>query len=119
MLPVTIRAHRSIFDTRLDRGAVHAFGELPADFLVALCTSAGYVPMIHTRASVHRGIYVVISVTAVAIRRFFTAARNRPPVNALLVRLDGMGDRDLMPGQKARITVTLGACIRQVFARDG
>src|SRR5271165_3185196 len=111
MLPVTIRAHRSIFDTRLDRSAVHALAELPANFLVALCTSAGYVPMIYTRASVHRGIYVVISVTAVAIRCFFTAARDRAPVNALLVRLDRMRDRNLMAGQKARITVTLGACI--------
>src|SRR6516225_4146911 len=77
------------------------------DFLVTGRAGFRNPPMIHVRAFVPCGIDVVVAVAVVAVRRLLAASRDGAAVYALLVRFNGMRDRDVMAREETWIAMAL------------
>jgi hypothetical protein len=118
VLAVAVDANRSVAHSVFDRFAVDTLVELAGDFLVALRAGLRHIPVIDFGARIGCGIDVMTAVATGAGCRFL-AERDGARVHALLIGIDGMRHRNLVPRQKARIAVTLGASIRHVLAGNG
>lgn len=113
MLAVAIGADGRSADAGFQRLAVNAFHVGFRNFGVAGAAGFRDVPVIDLGARIARGIDGVRAVT-VRTGGGVLAFGNGARVDALLVKLDGVGDWNLVTGKKARIAVASGAGIGTV-----
>ena len=118
VLAVAIDANGRISHSGLDGFAVHALVELARDFLVALRAGLRHLPVIDPGAGVGGGIDVMRAVATGTGGRVL-AESDRASVDALLVRIDRMGDRNFVARQERCVAVALGASVGQILTRDG
>src|ERR1017187_3479806 len=118
VLSLAVYANGRVPHAGLDRDAMDAFVELAGDFLVALRAGLGHFPVIDPGALIGGRIDVMTAMATGTGGRIL-AERDRARVNALLVRIDRMSHRNLVPRQEPRIAVALGASIGNVPGGDG
>jgi hypothetical protein len=88
------------------------------NFCVTLPTSRWNIKVVNLRLHVLRGQYSVAAVTVRTGCGRFVAVYDSPAVNALLVKLYGMGEWDLMPRKKLLVAMTGRTSIGQIFLGD-
>src|ERR1700690_4534749 len=115
---MAVDANRRIAHSVLDRLPVHTLIELARDFLVALGARARDFPVIDFGSLIGGGINVMTAVATGTGCRIL-AERDLAGVNALLIGIDRMRHRNLVPRQKTGIAMALGARVRHILPSNG
>ena len=115
VFPVAVAAHGGGGHAVFHGLSVHAFQISLADVLVALPTRRRDIPVVNLGARILRGKNAMAPVTIRAARGTFVPTRYRSSMHALAIEFHGMGEWNLVPGEKLLIAVTGGTSVGQIL----